>query len=70
MEKKVKVRLSERYVKLVVKNLNDVLDEYRVFGQEWNRQVIKELILQNLTKDEALKLIKELENTKISEWND
>lgn len=70
MEKTVKVKLNPRYIKLCIKDLNEVLDEHRIFGQEWNKQVIKELILDNLTKDTAIQLIDELNNTSISEWND
>ena len=69
-ENRVKVKLADRQVKLVVKDLNKVLDEHRVFGQEWNKQVIKELILQNLSKDTAIKLIDELNELPISDWND
>ncbi len=69
-ENRVKIKLADRQVKLVVKDLNKVLDEHRVFGQEWNKQVIKELILQNLSKDTAIKLIDELNELPISDWND
>lgn len=66
----VKVKLSSNYIKLVVKQLNQVLDNNRIYGQEWNKQVIKELILDNLTKDTSIELIEELNKTSISEWND
>lgn len=69
-EERVKIKLAERKVKLIVKELNKVLDNNYVYGQEWNKQVIKELILDNLTKDTAIELIDELEKTTISEWND
>lgn len=64
----MKVKLNERKVKLVVKQLNEVLDYNKIFGREFNKQIIKELIIQNLTKDGAIELIKELENTPISKW--
>lgn len=72
MEKQVvlEVGLAPRKVKLTVSRLNQVLDDERIYGQEWNKQVIKELILENLTKDTTIDLIKELEELPISEWND
>lgn len=70
MKKQVKVGLNPRKVKLTVSRLNQVLDEERIYGQEWNKQVIKELILENLTKNTTIDLIKELEELPISEWND
>ena len=69
-ENRVKIKLADRQVKLVVQDLNRVLDEHRVYGQEWNKQVIKELILQNLTRDTSIKLIDELSKLPISDWND
>ena len=72
MEKKSKivVKLADRKVKQVVNELNQVLDKNYIYGQEWNKQTIKELILQNLTKNTTLELMEELEKTPISEWND
>ena len=70
MEERVKIKLAPRKVKLCVQDINKVLDEHRIYGQEWNKQVIKELILDNLTKDTTIELMKELEETPISEWND
>ena len=70
MEKQVKVGLNPRKVKLTVSRLNQVLDDERIYGQEWNKKVIKELILENLTKDTTCDLIKELEELPISDFND
>ena len=64
------VKLADRKIKLVVKDLNKVLDSHKVFGQEWNKQVIKELILQNLTLNTTTQLMKELDELPISDWND
>lgn len=66
----MKVKLAARKIELVVKELNSVLDKYNIFGQEWNKEVLKELILQNLTKDTTTKLMEELDKTPISDWND
>lgn len=66
----MKVRLAERMIKIVVKQLNDVLDENNILGQEFNKQVIKELILQNLTRNTTIELMKEIEETPICEFND
>ena len=65
-----KVKMSDRHIALVVNEINKVLDEYVVFGQEWNKNVIKYLILSNLTKKTTLKLMEELNKLPISEWND
>lgn len=70
MEEKIVVRLAPQKVSVVVNKLNKVLDEERIFGQEWNKQVIKDLIISNLSKNTTLELIKELEQMPISDWND
>ena len=64
------VKLSERKVMLVLKQLNKVLDDNGIFGQEWNKEVIKALIIDNLTLNKTTELIKELEDMPISDWND
>ena len=64
------VKLSERKVMLVLKQLNKVLDDNGIFGQEWNKEVIKALIIDNLTLNKTTELIKELEEMPISDWND
>lgn len=66
----MKVQLSDRKVMQVVKDLNKVLDDNQVIGQEWNKQVIKELIKQNLFRKTTIELIEELNKMPISEWND
>lgn len=66
----MKVQLSDRKVMQVVKELNKVLDDNQVIGQEWNKQVIKELIKQNLFRKTTIELIDELNKMPISEWND
>jgi hypothetical protein len=70
MEERIEVRLAPQKVSVVVNKLNKVLDEERVFGQELNKQVIKELIVSNLTRNTTIKLIEELEQMPISDWND
>ena len=64
------VKLDERKVKMCVTDLNKVLDEHKIFGKTFNKQVIKQLILENLSKKATIELIKELEETPISDWND
>ena len=70
MKKEIKIVLSDRKIKMVVKDINKVLDEHRIYGPEWNIEVLKELIIDNLSRNNAIELIKRLEETKISEWND
>ena len=70
MSETIKVQLSERKIKMVVKELNKVLDDNNIYGQEWNKQVIEALILDNLTRNKTIELLKELEQKPISEWND
>ena len=64
------MRLADRKIRLVVNRLNKVLDEERIYGQEFNKEIIKALILDNLTKKKTCELIDELNNTPISDWND
>lgn len=65
-----KITLAERKIKLVLARLNNVLNEERIYGQEFNKQIIKALIIDNLTKNTTLDLMKELEEMPISQWND
>lgn len=64
------IRLAERKIKMVVDRLNEVLDDEQIYGSEFNKEVILELIIQNLSKDQSLDLIKRIEETPISKWND
>ncbi len=64
------VKLADREVKRVVAELNKVLDDNKIIGAEFNKQVILELILQNLSKNQSIDLIKRIEETPISQWND
>lgn len=64
------VKLADREVKRVVTELNKVLDDNNIIGAEFNKQVILELILQNLSKTQSIDLIKRIEETPISQWND
>lgn len=66
----MKVKLSNMKIQATVQKLNKILDEENILSQEWNKDIIKELILQNLTKNTSLTLIKELEELPISCWND
>lgn len=64
------IQLADRKVKFVVQRLNEVLDEERIYGTEWNTQVLIELIKDNLSRKATLELIKRIEETPIEEWND
>lgn len=64
------IKLADRKVRFVVQRLNEVLDEERIFGSEWNEEVLLELIKDNLSRNATLDLIKRIEETPISEWND
>lgn len=68
--KPTKVRLSPQYRKLVIREINKVLDDYRIYGEEWNIEIFIDLIKDNLSRNAAIELIKRLEQTFISEWND
>ena len=53
--------LSERKIAIVVQQLNKVLDEERIYGATWNRQVLIKFIVENIYNVENLeKLIEEL----------
>lgn len=66
----ITVTLSDRKVRLVVNELNKVLDSEKIIGQTFNKQVIKALILDNLTRNTTISLMEELNNLPISEWGD
>ena len=70
MKKEFKIELSERKLKMVVQDLNKVLDEHKIFGSEFNKEVLQLLIMENLSRKETLDLIKRLEAEPISNWND
>lgn len=69
-EERVKVKLSPRYRKLVIQEINKVLDNYRIYGEEWNIEILIDLIKDNLSRNATIELIKRLESIPISEWND
>ena len=53
--------LSERKIAIVVQQLNKVLDEERIYGATWNRQVLIKFIVENIYNVENLeKLIEDL----------
>ena len=64
------VKLADREVKLVVQEINKVLDEHKIIGAEFNKEILLELIKDNLSRTQTLDLIKRIEETPISEWND
>ena len=64
------VTLSDRYKKLVIKDLNKVLDDYKIIGKEWCIEIIIALIQDNLFKKETIELIERLEQSPISDWNE
>ena len=66
----MKVKLSQRYVEKVVAQLNEILDKNYIYGKEYNKQVIKQLIIENLSKNAACELIEEIEQTSIAEFRD
>ena len=64
------VTLSDRYKKLVIQDLNKVLDEYKIFGKEWVIEILIDLITDNLYKKDTIELINRLEQLPISDWNE
>lgn len=66
----MKVRLSQRYVEKVVSQLNEILDKNYIYGKEYNKQILKQLIIENLTKNGVCELIEELEKTPIADFRD
>lgn len=64
------VTLSDRYKKLVIKDLNKVLDDYKIIGKEWCIEIIIALIQDNLFRKETIELIKRIEESPISDWNE
>lgn len=64
------VKLADRKIKLVIKDLSKVLDEHKIIGAEFNKEILLELIKDNLSRTQTLDLIKRIEETPISEWND
>ena len=67
---KIVVKLADRKIEQVKQQINQVLDNNYIYGQEWNKEIIKAVILDNLTKDTTIKLIEELNQLPISSWND
>ena len=66
----MKVKLSERKVDLVVNQLNEILDNNEIFGKEFTIQILIKFIQQNLYRKHTLELIKRLEESPISDWNE
>lgn len=65
----IEIKLGNRKKFMVVKELNEVLDNNEIFSKNWTKEVIIQLIISNFTKDETIKLIEEIESIPISEWN-
>lgn len=64
------VTLSDRYKKLVIKDLNKVLDDYKIIGKEWCMEIIIAFIQDNLFRKETTELIERIEQSPISDWNE
>ena len=65
-----KIKLSPRYRKLVIQELNKVLDDYKIYGKEWTIEILIDLIQNNLYMKDSIELIERLEQSPISDWND
>ena len=65
-----KIKLSPRYRKLVIQELNKVLDDYKIYGKEWTIEILIDLIKDNLFLKESIELIERLEQSPISDWNE
>lgn len=70
MEQRTKIKLSPRYRKLVIQELNKVLDDYKIYGKEWTIEILIELIQDNLYLKDSIELIERLEQSPISDWNE
>lgn len=70
MKQPTKIKLSPRYRKLVIQELNKVLDDYKIYGKEWTIEILIELIQDNLYLKDSIELIERLEQSPISDWNE
>lgn len=70
MKESTKIKLSPRYRKLVIQELNKVLDEYKIYGKEWTIEILIEFIQNNLYLKDSIELIERLEKSTISDWNE
>lgn len=70
MKESTKIKLSPRYRKLVIQELNKVLDEYKIYGKEWTIEILIEFIQDNLYLKDSIELIERLEKSTISDWNE
>lgn len=64
------VKLAPRKIKMVVQDLNQVLDSHMIYGAEFNKEVILALIQDNLSRTQTADLIKRIEEAPMSDWND
>jgi len=64
------VKLAPRKIKMVVQDLNQVLDSHTIYGAEFNKEVILALIQSNLSRTQTADLIKRIEEAPMSDWND
>lgn len=51
------IKLSDRKIDFVVNRLNKVLEEERILGATWNKQVLKAFILDNMYSIEDLAIL-------------
>ena len=68
--KKHIVKLSPRYRKMVIQELNKVLDDFKIYGKEWTIEILIDLIHDNLFLQDSIDLIERLEQSPISDWNE
>lgn len=70
MKQSTKIKLSPRYKKFVIQQLNKVLDECKIYGKEWTIEILIALIQDNLFLKDSIELIERLEQSQISDWNE
>jgi hypothetical protein len=67
---KIKVKLGEQKKKLIVAELNNVMDDHLnvTSSKDWTMDIIEEFIIQNLSKNDTIELIDRLNELPISRW--
>lgn len=67
---KIKVKLGEQKKKLIVAELNNVMDDHLnvTSSKNWTIDIIEEFIIQNLSKNDTIELIDRLNQLPISRW--
>ena len=67
---KIKVKLGEQKKKLIVAELNNVMDDHLnvTSSKDWTMDIIEEFIIQNLSKNDTIELIDRLNQLPISRW--